>query len=500
MVRDHLIVFTEKNYRDAIVMRIQLDLDQDSSALPVYKRLARQIAKMIDANELRPGQVLPSTRELAVQLGLSRDTVLNAYKELNRLAYTYGEAPKGTFINQREVARQDAAYEVMVDDDQLSNFGKQLIGEAFRHPSSPTYAGLNHGAVPRSALPMRKWRGLMQELCRPETFRNLEYEPDVLGRSELREAIAGYLFRTKGIECDWRQVAIFSISSALINIVGRLLLDPGATVGVEEPGYGAIKNIAKTLELKLLPLAVDDAGLSVETLEAYAEPVKLVYVTSNHHDPTGAIMSIERRKQLISWAKERQSWIIDDDYDGHFYYDGDPPKGLWSLNPDANVIYSSTFWQLLYPLTSIGYAVIPKRLIPAVVAAKELQTEGMADSMVQLVLSKILNGGYLENHIRRTRRIFSQRRIALIYELKRQLGADIEIKNASSGCCLTVYLKRWIESEVRDAALTSDLPLVPTASYYLANSKPGEYLVNFSLHPENEAAAKVAAFAKRLGR
>ncbi len=465
---------------------------------PIYLSLATEIARMIDTDELRAGQALPSSRELAAQLGLSRDTVVNAYRELNRLAYTCGDPPKGTYIIERHHRISSHVEEIKLNNEILSAFGKQMIGEMFRHSSSASFAGLNYGAVPRSALPIRKWGSIMQELCKPETFRKLEYKPDVLGRFELRKAIAGYLYRTKGIECDWRQVAVFSISSGLINVVCKLLLEPEATVAVEEPGYGAVKNIAKTLGLSLLPVHLDDQGLTVKILESHKGPIHMVYVTAGHHDPTGTIMSMERRAELLSWAQKKGVWIIDDDYDGHFYYDSEPPKALWSLNPESNVIYSSTFWQILYPLTTIGYAVFPKKLIPAIVAAKELQTECLADSMVQLVLSKLLDEGHLENHIRRTRRIFSKRRVAIIYELKRQFGSDIEIRKESAGCYIAIYFRRWSESEVNAAALESDLPIVPTRSYYLVNSKDGEYLFNFTLDPEEIAAAKLAAFVKVL--
>lgn len=460
-----------------------------------------EIARLIDSGALRAGQALPSSRELAAQLGLSRDTVVNAYRELNRLGYTFGAPPKGTYVMQEQLDKPPAdktRIEAQIDPALLSAFARQMLAAEYCHPSSTTYAGLNYGAVPRSALPMRKWRSTMQEMCKPETFRKLEYKPDGLGRSELRQAIAGYLYRTKGIECDWKQVAIFSISSGMINIVLKLLLEPGAAIAVEEPGYGAIKNIAKTQALSLAPTDIDDNGLNVHSLNKHIEPVKLIYVTAGHHDPTGTIMSQTRKKELISWAKNNNAWIIDDDYDGHFYYEAPPQQSLWSMQPDSNVIYSSTFWQILYPLTTIGYAVVPKKLISAVTAAIALQTTGFADAMVQLTLSKLLEDGYLEYHVRRTQRIFSKRRVAITYDLKRLFGPAIEIQRQSGGCCFVVRLRSWSESEVDTAALKSGFPLVPTSAYYLGKPRQHEYLVNFSLYTEEVAAAKLKLFADVL--
>jgi GntR family transcriptional regulator / MocR family aminotransferase len=483
-----------------IDINIDMQLESFSPSASVYKTVAGQIARLIEAGELRPGQMLPSSRELASQLQLSRATVVNAYRELNRLAYTYGIPPKGTCVMFRAARKEKV--EVCCDEKpayrKLSTLGRRITAEEYCHPSSPSYPGLNYGAVPQSALPIRKWRSVMQEVCTPDTFRQLEYEPDVLGRSELRKAIAGYLYRTKGIECDWRQVVVFSISCGLINTLCKLLLEPGDSVAVEEPGYGAVKNIAKTLGLSLRPVKVDAQGLIVQSLQGQESAIKLVYVTPGHQDPTGAILSTERRLALLAWAKKSDAWIIEDDYDGHFYYRRESPKALWTLDSESRVIYSSTFWQILYPLTTIGYAVVPRDLLPAVTAAKALQTEDTADSMVQLTLSKLVEDGCLERHIRKTQRELSSRRIAMMYELKRQLGTDIEIRSESAGCHFVVNMGRWNEPRIMEAALQSNMPIVPTAPYYLDNPIGGEYLVNFSLYAEDEASKKVTAFVEAL--
>jgi GntR family transcriptional regulator/MocR family aminotransferase len=481
---------------------VNIDLHPEAGAAgtSVYKAVAGQIARLIEDGELRPGQMLPSSRELSAQLQVSRDTIVNAYRELNRLAYTYGIPPKGTCVMPRAVKKEniEACRHEKTTDRKLSTFGRRIAAEEFCHPSSASYPGLNYGAVPQSALPVRRWRTLMQAACAPDSFPQLEYEPDVLGRSELRKAIAGYLFRTKGIECDWRQVVVFSISCGLINSLCKLLLEPGDTIAVEEPGYGAVKNIAKTLGLSLLPVTVDSHGFAVQSLQGQAGPVKLVYVTPGHQDPTGVILSLERRLELLAWAKEHGAWIVEDDYDGHFYYNRESPKTLWSLDSEASVIYSSTFWQILYPLTTIGYAVVPRDLLPAVAAAKKLQTEDSADAMVQMTLSKLLEDGYMEQHIKRTQRVLSSRRIAMIYELKRLMGNDIEIAKDSAGCHFVVKLDRWHEPEIREAAMRSRMPIVPTASYYLGEPLCGEYLVNFSLYPEAQASKIVIDFVEAL--
>ncbi len=261
-----------------------------------------------------------------------------------------------------------------------------------------------------------------------------------------------------------------------------------------------IKNIAKSHGIRLLPIPIDDQGLSVAALKQCKEQVKMVYVTPSHHDPSGIIMPLARRHELLAWAEENDAWIVEDDYDSTFYYGAAPPQTLWSLQPESRIIYSSTFWQLLYPLATIGYTVVPKNLIPVFSAAKDLQTEGIADFTVQLTLTKMLDEGHLEKHIRKIQKAFTKKRIALIYELKQQLGSQIEIRNDSAGNYFVVYLRNWPRATVEAAARQANLPLLSTATYYLQDANAAEYLINFSLLSEEEIANIVSVFASALNQ
>lgn len=482
-------------------MKIEFEAD-DKRLEPLYVQLATFIKESVDTGKFKPGFALPPSRELSVSLNLSRDTVTNAYRELARYGYIGTDSTRRTYV----LSRDQALGKVDVDEvehhalarEKLSTFGKQMSDELLQHPSSPSFAALNFGAVPRNSLPMRRWREVMQTLCVPETFKKLEYEPNVLGRKELRVAIADYVSRTKNISCDWEQVAVFSISSGIIDVLCKLLLEPGSVVAVEEPGYGAVKNIAKSQGLHLLPVRIDREGMRVDELRNSDRKISMVYVTAAHHDPTGVIMSMARRKELLAWAKSDHVWIVEDDYDGHFYYAGQPPPSLSTLNPNDNVIYSSTFWQILYPLTTTGFAVLPKSLITAVRSAKELQTEGISDYMVQMVLAQMLEGGYLEKHLRRVQKPFASRRIALIHELKKQLGASIEIRNESAGNYFVFVCTEFPASSIGAAAEEAGLPIASTAAYYLEEARIGEYLINFALLEEEEIEKRVTRFCKTL--
>lgn len=444
--------------------------------------------------------MLPSSRELAENLGLSRDTVVKCYRELKRLSYIDSDSTRNTYV--RPGTKRNHAHgqqpPAELKEAMVSEFTRSLLLEKVRHANSAQFAGLNFGSVPRNHLPLHRWRELMQHLCVPETFRKLEYEPDVLGRIELRQALTKYLHRTKGIQIAEEQVAIFSISAGVLTLLCKLLLSPGSAVAVEEPGYGGIRNIAKSQGATLVPIPIDDEGIRVDILKQYSGLIRIVYVTPGHHDPSGVIMSNRRRIELIEWAKANNVWVIEDDYDGNFYYTGQPPAALWSMAPDTNIIYVSTFWQLLYPLTTISYCLVPKALLQALTAAKELQTESLPEHMVQLILARLLSDGYLERYIRRNRMAFARRRITFIKELTMQMRGLVEVSKASAGNYFVVKFKHLDQQKVLMAAEKAALPLVPTTPYYFHSPVDGEYLLNFTLVPEEQISDKVLRFSALL--
>ncbi len=470
---------------------------------PLYKRILEYLIDAIETGRLPHGAVLPSSRDLADSFSVSRDTIVKCYRELQRLSYVGTNATKGTYVIARTVKSANLGGAIQpgfFDQKRLSTYGQSLA----RVCESELYtvdfadvAAFNYGAVPKSALPMKRWREIMQQQCVPETLRNLQYEPDILGRVELRQALTGYLDRRKGLRCTVGEVAVFSISLAATNLVCRLLLEPGDTVAIEEPGYAGPKKLAAAQGLKLYPVKVDSEGLMVEALKQSLQRIKLVYVTPNHHEPLGVTMSLSRRKELVAWAQSEGAWIIEDDYDGNFHYAGLQPTSLRGLDGGENVIYLSTFWQILYPLTSISYCVIPEKLAPLFAAAK-VQTEGLSEAIVQLTLAQIIDEGYLERHCRKIQKIFNARRIALTQFLKRGLGKDITILDHCAGNHLIAYLSKWTEQEILAAAVTSTLPLISTRSYYLQLASPGEFAINFACLHEDQIKAVVSSFVGRL--
>jgi GntR family transcriptional regulator/MocR family aminotransferase len=473
-----------------------------SGKSPGYKNLAKGLVKAIETGQLSANAPLPPSRVLADNVGVSRDTVIRCYKHLQSLGYLETRGTSGTFVRQIGLpssgADDEEPFEQKIDEKDLSTFAQKLGSSIKPHAMAPEFAVLNFGSVPPQSLPIRRWRELMQTRSQPASTRNLQYEMEVLGRAELRQALSGYVNRAKGLATSPSDIAVFHISFTAFSLICRLLLNTGDTIAIEEPGFGGIKNTAEYHDLKVFPLPVDEEGAIIDALERADVPPKLIYVTSNHQDPTGRTMSLPRRKQLIDWAHKNNAWILDDDYDGFFHYGKTLPTPLKSLDKDDRVLYFGTFWQLLYPLTTVGFLVVPKKLMPILWKAK-IQTEGITETMPQLALADMLDSGFLQKHARKIENSFAIKRRALIFELKKTFGQKIVIDQQSGGITCLVTFKNWSVEHLLQAAREANLPLLGTSPNYIGKCTDGECLIYFpGLGTESEIKTMVQTFIRAL--
>jgi GntR family transcriptional regulator/MocR family aminotransferase len=381
--------------------------------------------------------------------------------------------------------------------DRLSTLGKLYAKDIPLYLFSPNFPQLDYGAVPREALPVKRWREVMQNLSRPTQFRHFKYEMEVLGRSELRQALVLHLNRSHNLACSVNEISVFNISANAVELLCQLLLEPNDIIAVENPGFGGIKNIALYQQIGLAPVAVDDEGLIVEELDKLPRVPKLIYVTPSSQDPTGVPMSLSRRMQLLAWSVRNHAWIIEDDYDGYFRQEKKDLPSLKSLATSNNVIYVSSFWQVLYPLTTTSFIVAPENLM-AVMERSKAQGFGITETMVQLVLAEMLSDGYFYKHIRKWDKIFSGRRRALCYELNQALGERVFIPNQSGGLNCLVRIDAWSSESILACADRAGLPMVSTEDFYLINKRRDEFLVRFATQSEEQLKMTVKRFVRLL--
>lgn len=466
-----------------------LDLDD---ATPLHRQLSDALADCIVSGRIVAGEFLPGTKELARRLGISRATVVRSYAELASRRYVETKSGVGTFVRPDlgvRAGRQEAGE--MRAPFALSSYADWLM----KHEPIPLTAGdwpeLNFGAGPPELLPVKLWRQSLLRHCRRHGPDRVYYTGEPLGYRPLREALASFLRRSRAVLCSADQVAIFPGSLQALNFVARLVVDRGDVVATENPGFPYARQVFESNRATVLPISVDQDGLLVEDLRRQASGAKLVYVTPSHQDPSGAVLSMSRRRELIDWARRNKAAILEDDYDSLHRYGGPPLPSLQGMDNSDTVIYISSFWKLLFPLSTAGFMVIPKSLI-SVFSRAEVLLESNFPLLEQYALTDFINEGHLERHIQRTRTIYAKRLQTMLHALTKHFRQSISFPRESAGTHLLVAFDLSLsDRELKERAAEAGLPMVSTRTYYAGEGKKGEFLIPFAHLNEDTIAAAV---------
>lgn len=258
------------------------------------------------------------------------------------------------------------------------------------------------------------------------------------------------------------------------------MVDPGDTVILENPGYLVARRAFSVAGANIVPAGVDDQGVVVDKLAEITEEPKLIYVTPAHQDPTGAVLSMERRKSLVEWSKRTGGFVVEDGFDSEYWYKMRPLPAIQGVDDNDCVIYLSSFWRALFPVSRVAFAIFPDRWMPVVRELKGL-LEREVPVLEQKVITDFLLEGYMERHLRKSHRLYGHRRQEMIIALTKQFGGRVSMARESSGMNLLIELNLdKSEEEILDAARTANLPLVSTREYYIINPVPRQFLVPFA--------------------
>ena len=414
-------------------------LDLRKTDGPLYRRVYHALKSMIRDGRLAPAARLPSTRELAADLRVSRNTVMLAYEQLLAEGYvvsrnraTASVASASPVSPMLASSRAKPAAPALV-----SAYARRLTGLLGAPPARST--GLRYdfryGEPSVDEFPRRIWRRLLAARAR-RTARDAFGYADPAGYEPLRAALAEYLKRARGVVCEADQIVVTSGSQQGFDLAARVLLDPGDVAVVEEPHYPGVTIPFEAAGARLAYTPVDAGGLQTHRLPTRA---RLAYVTPCHQFPTGVIMPLERRLALLAWAARTDSWVIEDDYVSEFRYEGHPLEALQSLDRDGRVIYVGTFSKTLFPALRIGYLVLPRSLVPLFVAAK-WATDRFSATLAQEALTDFITSGQFERYLRRAGNRNAARRQALIGALRQHFGDRVEIAGENTGVHLVVWL------------------------------------------------------------
>jgi len=411
---------------------------------PLQQQIVRQIATLIENGMLQAGDSLPATRQLSAQLGVARNTVVLAYQALGREGFveTFGRGgtrvgsilPRAYLNAKKRVYRPAEVPERVPEPTHLEQWRNSSLYDPSRNHLRLDF---RVGRPDRTLFPHRVWKRLVEQRLHGAPLALTEYG-DPLGLRELRSAIAEHVRITRGILCSPDQVLVVAGVQEGLNLVSRLLLQPGSSVAVENPTYASAAAVFSSYGANLIGCEVTEEGLNPRVLPRTG--ARLAYVTPSHQFPLGPTMSLESRIALLEWARRTGSFVVEDDYDGDFRYQGSPLMALAALDRSERVIYLATFSKSLGAGLRLGYAVVPPSLVPKARMVKDLFDHGHS-WLEQAVLADFLRSGAFEQQLRRIRMVYLERRDGLIAGLKRRF-TEVHVLGVEGGMHLTWYLPR----------------------------------------------------------
>jgi GntR family transcriptional regulator/MocR family aminotransferase len=386
----------------------------------------RQLRRAIVEGQLRPGDPLPPSRELARQLTVSRTTVTVAYDRLAGEGFVTSRVGAGTFVSEHLAPGRRPKEQRIADA-----LRARPVWDVIRLPTAfarPARFDFRSGLPDAALFPHDVWRRLMARQLRSEANGMIVYD-DPAGNRRLREAIARHIGVSRGVETSADDVIVTNGTQQALDVVARVLLSPGDHIAVEDPGYAPARWAFEALGVRVRGVAVDRDGLDVDALPKQA---RAVYVTPSHQYPLGVSMTLPRRLALLAWADRHNAAVIEDDYDSEFRFGGRPIEPLRMLDTTGRVIYVGSFSKTLLPTLRLGFIVAPPSLRDAVHKAKFV-TDWHTSTTIQAVLAHFIDGGGFARHIRKVREVYRARHQMIAHALARDFADHLEVVPSTAG-------------------------------------------------------------------
>jgi GntR family transcriptional regulator/MocR family aminotransferase len=456
--------------------------------VPVARQIYMQVRAAITSGRLKPGARLPSTRRMAATLTVARTTVVTAYEQLLTEGYANSRSGSGTFVSEDMAglavhAPQHSIRRTAPRPSALPESAR-LFAEIAREHTQPDERPFNPGRTLVDAQTVEVWRRLTTRAARSLGGRDLGYT-DPCGFIELRVAICDYLRAVRAVQCDPGQIVITAGTQQAIDIAIRVLLAPGDEVWIEDPGYPLTYGQLILARMQPRPIPVDRLGLRVELGVRTASGSRMAIVTPSHQYPTGVTMSINRRLELLEWARDNDAYVIEDDYASEYRYSGSPLASLQGLDRTERVVYIGTFNKSLFPGLRIGYAVVPQLLLPAFASAR-LMIDRQPPSLQQIVLSEFLTQGHFTAHVRRMCQKYREQRDALAETLNHHVTQHCDVDVPDQGMHLVARLKHGLVDTVIAARANENGVITRAMSrLYRATLPQQALLLGFSGYPRS---------------
>jgi len=475
------------------------DVDRAADA-PVFRQIYLQLRSAILSGALHPGMKLPSTRELAVQLGVSRSAVVAAFEQLLAEGYASGKKGAGTFIASDLPEPFAAIHGRKPRPASVAGTADfQNLGDFVDVTRQSDERPFNLGRTLVDARTAELWRKLSARSLRGFGPQHLGYA-DPHGMLELRRSVCEYLRAARAVRCEPEQVVITAGTQQAVDIVTRVMQGPDKEVWIEDPGYPLTRLALVAAGAKVCPVPVDQHGVDVTEGIRRAPKARAVFITPSHQFPKGVALSMARRLELLAWAREQGAWIVEDYYASEFRYGGRPLASLQGLDVAERVIYIGTLNKALFPGLRLGYAVVPPSLVRAFVTTRYLK-DRQPSSLCQAVVTAFMEEGHFAAHIRRMREMYRGQRDALVAALRRRLGDHLTVDPPDQGMHLVAYTRRGL-SDVGIERAARDHGVVVRAMSRLYVEAPAQsaLMLGFSGYPRQIIAPAIARLARAFER
>ena len=450
------------------------------------------------------GTRMPPTRTLARELGISRNTVVDAYGALATDGLIAGRFGGGSYVSAIDRSAADpqearSSRALAREPPRLSHFGRRL--ESLDASPILERPGLQfdfrYGLPIVGDFPFNTWARIVARRATVASVSALGYGK-AAGYEPLRAEIAEYLRRARGITCAPDEIVITNGSQQALDLAARILIDPGDRVILEEPSYEGARQAFSVAGARILAVPVDRDGLRVDELPKRSGRCRVVYVTPSHQFPTGAVLSAPRRRELLRWAHAHGSYVVEDDYDGELRYDIRPIQAIKGGDLEDRVIYVGTLSKVLFPSMRLGYIVSPRSLVESFVRAKHV-CDRQTPMLLQMSLADFMARGHFDRHLLRARRLCGQRRAALLAAVERHLAARVTVEGANAGIHVMMWVKGRVARDVPrmiDRAMEAGVGVYPIAPYFIRPPKRAGFLLGYASMDEQRIAEGIKRLAE----
>jgi GntR family transcriptional regulator/MocR family aminotransferase len=479
-----------------------------TSAIALHQQIAAHMRNGILRGIFPAGTQFLGSREIARELGCSRTVVLTAWELLYAEGYLESTPRGGVTVAAVNQAQAVAGRTIPTSIDQepaapdaghMSRRWQSLL--AFEYDTN-WKSEFSPGAPDISSFPFKEWARLLRQTW--QNPKNVEcLDLPAAGHAALRQEIANFLGSVRGLVCTPDEVVVTSGTSSALDLISRMILDPGDEVWVEEPGFVEARWALTAAGAKLVPIPVDDKGLCVSEGIRHAPNARLIVVTPSHQYPLGVSMGLERRLELLDWANKNNVWIVEDDYNSEFRHQDSMIASLRSLDREQRVIYLGTFSKIMMPSLRLGYVVAPERFVDAFTKGRA-RIDVHSSGIGQLALADFMREGHLLRHLRRMRKVYAIRQKALMDAITALMPDDLSVSPAATGLHLVAFFTERLKARMSDeeaarALKRAGIHVQPLSQNYLEQATRQGLVFGYGRLNAEDAARLIAKIAGCLG-